>query len=57
MIVKGEVEDEIDEYVAGKRSNDFLTKYKRLQGCTLISSVSNNTDGGRGAEHYLVKGN
>lgn len=57
MIVKGEVLDEIDEYKSGKRSNDFLTKYKRLQGCTLISSVSDNTDGGRGAEHYLVKGN
>jgi hypothetical protein len=57
MIVKGEVDDEIDEYTAGKRSNNFLTKYKRLQGCTLISSVSDNTDGGRGAEHYLVRGN
>lgn len=57
MIVKGEVTDEIDEYTSGKRSTDFLTKYKRLQGCTLISSVSDNTDGGRGAEHYLVKGN
>jgi hypothetical protein len=57
MIIKGEVTDESDEYTSGQRSNDFLTKYKRLQGCTLISSVSDNTDGGRGAEHYLVRGN
>ena len=57
MIIKGEVNDEIDEYTSGKRSNDFLTKYKQLQGCTLVSSVSDNTDGGRGTEHYLVKGN
>lgn len=57
MIVKGEVNDVIDEYTTGLRSNNFLTKYKKLQGCTLISSVSNNTEGGRGAEHYLVRGN
>lgn len=57
MIVRGEVDDDIDEYTSGKRSNDFLTKYKRLQGCTLISRVSNNTDGGRGTEHYHVRGN
>lgn len=57
IVIKGEVDDEIDEYTSGKRSSDFLTKYKRLQGCTLIGSVSNNTDGGRGAEHYLVRGN
>ena len=57
MIIKGEVLEDIDEYASGKRSNDFLTKYKRLQGCTQVSSVSDNTGGGRGAEHYLVKGN
>lgn len=56
MIVKGEVSDDIDEYTSGKRSNDFLTKYKRLQGCTLISMVADNTEGGRDTEHYLVKG-
>lgn len=56
MIVRGEVDDVIDEYTPGKRSNDFLTKYKRLQGCTLISLVADNTDGGRGEEHYKVKG-
>ena len=57
IVVKGEVDDEIDEYTSGKRSTNFITKHKKLQGCTLISSVSINVDGGRGAEHYLVKGN
>lgn len=56
MVVKGDVDDDIDEYTSGRRSNDFLTKYKRLQGCTLVSMVADNTGGGRGAEHYLVKG-
>lgn len=56
MIVKGVVEDDIDEYTAGSRSNDFLNKYKKLQGCTIIAMVAVNTDGGRGTEHYLVKG-
>ena len=56
MIVKGKVNDTIDEYTSGKRSNDFLTHYKKLQGCTLISMVAVNVDGGRDAEHYLVKG-
>lgn len=57
IIVKGNVADEINEYASGKRSTDLLNKYKRLQGCTLIASVSDNTDGGRGAEHYLIRGN
>ena len=56
LIVKGEVDDDIDEYTTGKRSNDFLTKYKRLQGCTLIEFVADDTSGGRDAEHYHVKG-
>ena len=56
IIVKGEVDDEINEYVSGKRSTDLKKKYKDLQGCLEIQEWSNNTGGGRGNEHYFVKG-
>lgn len=56
IIVKGDVEDEIDEYTSGKRSTDLKRKYKGLQGCLEIQEWANNTGGGRGNEHYYVKG-
>lgn len=56
IIVKGEVDDIIDDYVAGSRSSDLLTKYRRLQGCMLIERCSVNTGVGRGNEHYYIKG-
>lgn len=56
IIVKGEVDDEINEYVSGKRSSDLKKKYKALQGCVEIQEWANNTGGGRGNEHYYVKG-
>ena len=56
IIVKYEVDDEINEYVSGKRSSDLKKKYKALQGCIEVQEWSNNTGGGRGNEHYYVKG-
>lgn len=56
IIVKGEVDDTINEYQSGKRSSDLKKKYKSLQGCIEIQEWSNNTGGGRGNEHYYVKG-
>lgn len=56
IIVRGEVEDTINEYVSGKRSSDLKKKYKSLQGCLEIQEWANNTGGGRGNEHYYVKG-
>lgn len=56
IIVKGEVEDEIDEYTSGHRSTDFLKKYKSLQGCMEIEQVAINVGPGRGQEHYYTKG-
>ena len=56
IIVKGEVTDEINEYVSGKRSTDLKKKYKELQGCIEIQEWADNTGGGRGNEHYYVKG-
>ena len=56
IIVKGEVTDEIDEYLKGQHSSDLIRKYKNLQGCLVISEFTINTDGGRCNEHYYVKG-
>lgn len=56
IIVKGKVDDVIDEYSSGHRSSDLKKKYKSLQGCLEIQEWANNTGGGRGNEHYFVKG-
>lgn len=56
IIVKGEVEDIIDEYIKGRRSSDLLTKYKTLQGCMEIESVGINTGTLRNEPHYYVSG-
>lgn len=56
IIVKGSVDDEINEYVSNKRSSDLKKKYKALQGCLEVQEWANNTGGGRGNEHYYVKG-
>ena len=56
IIVKGEVNDEVNEYVAGERSSDLIKKYKSLQGCMVVSEYTINIGGGRYTEHYLVKG-
>ncbi len=56
IIVRGEVDEEINEYATGKRSTDFLKKYKALQGCIEISEVEINTGTMRNDEHYYVKG-
>jgi hypothetical protein len=56
IIIKGEVDDEINEYASGKRSSDLKKKYKALQGCMEVQEWSDNTGGGRGNEHYYVKG-
>ena len=56
IIVKGSVEDTIEEYVNGHRSSDILAKYKQLQGCMQVEQVSINIGEGRCDEHYYVKG-
>lgn len=56
IIVKGAVEDIIDEYTKGHRSTDLIEKYKRLQGCMEIEEMALNVGGGRNNPHYYVKG-
>ncbi len=56
IIIKGEVEDIIDEYTSGIRSNDIEKKYKNLQGCIRIKEVAINIGSSKCSEHYFVKG-
>jgi len=56
IIVRGEVSDTIDEYTAGHRSNDLISKYKNLQGCMSVERVAINVGAGRCDEHYYAKG-
>lgn len=56
IIIRAEVEDEVDEYTNGHKASDLIRKYKDLQGCMTIDKVTINIEGGRGNEHYLVQG-
>lgn len=56
ILIKGSIEEEINEYQSGHRSNDILEKYKALQGCFEVSMAADNTGGGRGQEHYIAEG-
>lgn len=56
IIIKGEVDDIVDEQQKGHRSTDLISKYKRLQGCIEIQSWANNAGIGRNDKHYYVTG-
>lgn len=56
IIVKGNVEDDINEQEKGHRSTDLLEKYKRLQGCIVVQRFTDNTGIGRNDKHYYVVG-
>ena len=56
IIIKGEVDDTINEYVQGHRSTEILEKYKKLQGCILIKEFAIDTGPGRCCPHYRVYG-
>lgn len=56
IIVAGETEFEIDEYTNGKRSSDLIKQYREYPGCFTIETVNINVGGGRGNEHYHVRG-
>lgn len=56
IIVRGNIAEDIDEYTQGQRSTDFIDKYKAMQGCMEIESISINVGGGRNNPHYLIEG-
>lgn len=55
IIIKGYIEDDIDEYTSGSRSSDIIEKYKSF-GCMVVDRLSINTGVGRGIPHYHVEG-
>ena len=56
IVVKGVVDDEINEYQQGHHSSDFIAKYKKLQGCLEIQEFAINIGRGRNNPHYYVRG-
>ena len=56
LVLGDATNEEIDEYTKGKRSTDLLDKYSKLQRCLQVKKFSINVGGGRGNEHYLVRG-
>ena len=53
LILLGEVTEDIDEYITGKRSNDIIEKYSLL-GAITINSINDNDSGP--LAHYLIRG-
>lgn len=56
IIVADETDFEIDEYAQGKRSSDLINENKEWPGCFTAEVVNINVGGGRGNEHYHVRG-
>lgn len=55
IIIRGDVNINIDEYTDGRRSSDIIESCK-AQGCMVIDRFSINTGIGRGLPHYHVQG-
>ena len=56
IIILGEVEDVIDEYTAGQRSTDLITKYKEYDACIEIDTYVDNCQTGVNLDHYRIVG-
>ena len=56
IIILGNVDDVIDEYTAGQRSNDVLAKYKEEDNGLEIYAYVDNVRQGVALEHYRVVG-
>lgn len=53
IIVNGEVDDDINEYIKGQRSSDLIERYKDL-GIIRIETTGDNSDEVRNLPHYLA---
>ena len=56
IIVLGEVQDTVDEYTAGQRSTDLVTKYKEFDECLEIDAYTIDVVTGVGMPHYKIVG-
>ena len=56
IILLGECDDSIDEYVKGQRSTDLLQKYHEIDSCMEVKKVAVDTMTGMMLPHYRVVG-
>ena len=56
IIVADEIDFDIDEYTPGQRSSDLIKENHEWPGCFTVETVNINVGGGRGNEHYHVRG-
>lgn len=56
IVVRGEVNDVIDETVKGHRATDLIAKYADSQDCIVIKTFSDNAGKARRMPHYYVTG-
>lgn len=56
IVILGEVDDVIDEYVSGQRSTDVTARYKEYDACIEIDSYTINTYTGVELKHYKIVG-
>lgn len=56
IIIKGAVDDYINEYESGHRSSDLLTKYRAYDMALVVKSVTVDVGIGRVDEHYCIRG-
>lgn len=56
IIIRGVVDDVINENKKGMYSTDLISKYRKLGICTVVKAFQDNTGGGRGTPHYKAIG-
>lgn len=56
IVVLGEVDFELNEHEAGKRSSDLLNKYRKYDKCFVVEKFAINLGPLKCNEHYLLKG-
>lgn len=56
ILVRGSVDDIVDEDSKGHRANDLIAKYKDTQDCIVVKRFSDNTGAGRCMPHYYAAG-
>lgn len=56
ILIKGEVDDIVDENTRGHRATDLIAKYKDTNDCIVVSRYSDNTGAGRCMPHYYAVG-
>lgn len=56
ILIRGEVNDVINEDARDHRATDLIAKYKDTQDCIVVKRFSDNTGAGRCMPHYYAIG-